>query len=261
MWTGAEAYDQLMGRWSQQLSPAFIDLAGVGAGDRVLDVGCGTGSLTRALIEHRPRLKVVGVDPAGPYVEYGRRKLSGAQARLDQADAQNLPFADDSFDRCLSLLVVNFIPDARQATEEMHRVTRPGGVVAAAVWDYGEGMEMLRIMWDAAVAIDPAAEPKHERNMPYCRKGELGALWAASGFQEIMEDSLIATLEFRSFDDYWAPFLTGVGPSGSYVSSLPAERQGALRDQLANRLVSGRADQPFTLQARAWTVRGVVPMQ
>ena len=260
MWTGAEAYDQLMGRWSRQLSPALIGFANVEGGDRVLDVGCGTGSLTRALLAHGSQLEVVGVDAAGPYVEYGRRQLTSTRASLQEADAQNLPFADDSFDRCLSLLVVNFIPDARRAAEQMYRVTRPRGTVAAAVWDYGEGMEMLRVMWDTAVALDPAAGPKHERNMPYCRKGELFALWNESGFQQIEEDALTATLKFSSFDDYWTPFLTGVGPSGSYVSGLSAERQSELRDQLSEKLVQGKADQPFTLRVRAWAVRGSVPM-
>jgi SAM-dependent methyltransferase len=174
-------------------------------------------------------------------------------------DAQNLPYPDGSFDKCLSLLVVNFIPDARRAVKEMRRVTRPGGRIAAAVWDYGGGMMMLRILWDTAVALDPAAERRHERNMPYCRKGELTALWTESGLQQVEEASLVIPLDFSSFEDYWSPFLTGVGPSGSYVSSLTADRQRMLRDQLGEKLLGGKPRRPFTLEARAWAVRGVVP--
>jgi SAM-dependent methyltransferase len=261
MWTGAEAYDHLMGRWSRRLAPLLIEFAEIQNGDRVLDVGCGTGSLTRALLEHMPRSEVVGVDPASPYIEYGRQQLTNPQARLEVGDAQNLPYPDAIFDKCLSLLVVNFIPDARRAVEEMCRVTRPGGTVAAAVWDYGEGMEMLRILWDTAVALDPGAETKHERNMPYCRKSELAALWTEGGLQQVEETSLTIPLEFSSFQDYWTPFLSGVGPSGSYVSSLPAEHQSALQDHLRQRLLGGKGDQPFILQARGWAVQGTVPKQ
>ncbi|MBI2862241.1 MAG: hypothetical protein HYX89_05430 [Chloroflexi bacterium] len=117
---------------------------------------------------------------------------------------------------------------------------------------------MLRIMWDTAVALDPTAETRHERNMPYCRKGELATLWTEGELQQVEETSLSIPLEFSSFEDYWAPFLTGVGPSGSYVSSLPAERQGALRNQLRQRLLGRKGDRPFTLHARAWAVRGTV---
>ena len=260
MWTGAEAYDQLMGRWSRQLAPTFVDFSGVEDGERILDIGCGTGSLMQSLLEHGKPSEVVGIDQASPYIEYGRQKLTNPKASLREADVQDLPFADDTFDRCLSLLVINFIPNARQATKEMYRVTRPGGVVTAAVWDYGDGMEMLRIMWDTAITLDPDAEPRHERNMPYCRQGELAALWMESGFQSVEEGSLTATVEFSSFDDYWTPFLTGVGPSGSYVSGLSNELQMALRERLRNRLAPNRVDSPIALQVRAWAARGSVPM-
>ena len=205
--------------------------------------------------------EVVGLDPASPYVELARHQLSDPRVRLDVGDAQNLRYPDASFDGCLSLLVLNFIPDASRALMEMHRVTRPGGRVTAAVWDYGEGMEMLRIMWDTAVALDSAAEPRHERTMPYCRKGELAALWIESGLQQAEETSLSIPREFESFEDYWVPFLTGVGPSGSYVSSLPPERQQALQDRLQRRLLGEKGDRSFTLRARAWAVRGTVPKQ
>lgn len=259
MWAGAEAYDQLMGRWSRYLAPLFIEFAGVHDGDRVLDLGCGTGALTDTLLERTQRSEVLGLDPSAAYIELARQRLTNPRVSLAVGDAQQLPYPDAAFDSCLSLLVLNFIPDASRALAEMRRVTRPGGRIAAAVWDYGEGMEMLRIMWDAAVSLDPSAEPRHERNMPYCRKGELASLWNEGQLQQVEESSLSIPLAFSSFEDYWVPFLTGVGPSGSYVSSLPAGRKRALRDQLRQTLVGGEANQPFTLQSRAWAVRGTVP--
>ncbi len=261
MWTEAEAYEQLMGRWSRKLAPLLIEFAGVQDGDRVLDVGCGTGSLTRTLLELMPHSEVVGVDMSSTFIEHGRQQLINPRVSLEVGDAQTLPYPDADFDKCLSLLVLNFVPDARQAAGEMCRVTRPGGTVAAAVWDYGEGMEMLRILWDTAVALDPAAESRHDRNSPYCRKGELADLWTESGLQQVEETSLVIPLEFNSFQDYWRPFLTRVSRSSSYVSGLPAEHQRALQDCLRDKLLGGQGDRPITLQARAWAVMGTVLKQ
>ena len=260
MWSGAEDYDRLMGRWSRNLAPLLIEFASVQDGDKVLEVGCGTGSLTRALLEHLPKSEVVGMDPSAPYIEYLGQQLTNPRLVLEVGDAQELPYENDSFDACLSLLVFNFIPDARKAVAEMSRVTRPGGKVAVAVWDYGQGMEMLRILWDTAVALDPAAEARHERNMPYCQKGELSSLWDETGFQQVEETTLTITTKFGSFEDYWAPFLSGVGPSGSYVSRLPADKQQALRNEIRHNLPSGTGDGSISLKASAWAADGTVPM-
>lgn len=259
MWANAEAYDKLMGRWSERLAPLLIDFAGVRDGDRLLDVGCGTGSLSRTLARLMPRSEVVGTDPASPYIAYARRRLASLKVRYEVGDAQDLTYPDASFDKCLSLLVLNFIPNARRAVQEMRRVSRPGGWVAAAVWDYGQGMTMLRSLWDAAVALDPETESRDERHMPFCRQGELAALWNESGLQEVEETALVIRQDFEAFEDYWAPFLATVGPSGSYVTSLPPERQEMLRERLRGMLLGGTPDQPFTLEARAWAVRGMTP--
>ncbi len=256
----AEAYERLMGGWSRRLAPLLIDFADVREGDRVLDVGSGTGSLALVISGTR-RSEVVGIDPSASYVEHARTRTADPRVRFDVGDAQMLPYPDASFDKCLALLVINFLPNARKAVAEMRRVTRPSGRVAAAVWDYGGGMTMLRAFWDAAVALDPAAEPRHERHMPYCRRGQLAALWTESGMQEVEETGLPIPMNFASFDDFWASFLGGQGPSGSYVTGLPPDHQRALQERLRKELLAGKPDGPFTLEALAWAVRGTTPQR
>lgn len=259
MWQqGGDIYTRLMGRWSRLLAPMLIDFARVEDGDRVLDIGCGTGSLSRALLKHGPNVRVAGIDASGPYVEYARQQIDSPRAILEHGDAQALPYRDGSFDKCVSLLVLNFVPDAAAAVHEMCRVTRPGGKIAAGVWDYGGGMEMLRILWDTAVEVDPAAEAKHERHMPLCREGELGELWERCGLRDVEQTALTIQLNFRSFDDYWVPFLNGAGPSGTYVSGIEDDLRNALKNQLLEHLCDGDSARPFHLTARAWAVRGSV---
>jgi SAM-dependent methyltransferase len=257
MW-GGDDYDFLMGRWSRSMAPLLVQHADVQDGDKVLDIGCGTGSLTKALLDVAPTTQVTGVDGSADFIEICRQGLNDSRATLDQGDAQSLPYSDNSFDKCLSLLVMNFIPDPGQAVKEMCRVTRAGGTVTAAVWDYGEGMEMLRHLWDEAASIDASAIPKHEGNMPLCRKGELSALWTDCGLTAVNETALSIPMKFDSFDDYWAPFLTGIGPSGSYVTGLDAATQTQLRERLREKLVQGNAGTAFGMKARAWAVRGNV---
>ena len=168
---------------------------------------------------------------------------------------------DTSFDKTLSLLVMNFIPDPAKALQEMIRVTRPGGVVSAAVWDYGDGMEMLRVFWDEAVATDSTIAPRDERHMPLCKRGELAALWRANGLQDVAEQAIVVGLPFESFDDYWSPFLGGQGPAGAYAASLSETARAALASRLRKRLLGEREDGAFTLQARAWAVKGVVAVR
>jgi SAM-dependent methyltransferase len=259
MFSEADAYERFMGRWSRHLAPPFLKFAGVKDGDRVLDVGSGTGSLAFAVLDAAPAGRVVGVDPSAAYVAHARARASGGRATFEEGDAQRLRFPDGSFDKALSLLVVNFIPDRAAAVREMARVTRPGGVVAAAVWDYGDGMQMLRVFWDEAVALDPAADRKDERHMPVCRAGELVELWKGQGLLDVREEPLTVPLAFQSFDDFWAPFLQGQGPAGAYVASLAEGSRRELEQRLRRRLLGGDGDRPITLPGRAWAVRGVVP--
>jgi SAM-dependent methyltransferase len=259
MFSAGDAYERFMGRWSRELAPLLVKFAGVRDGDAVLDVGSGTGALTGAVVVAVPSSRVIGIDFAAPYVAFARARHPGDLVRFEIGDAQQLRFPDATFERTLSLLVLNFIPDAAKALGEMIRVTRPGGMVAAAVWDYGEGMQMLRVFWDEAIALDPAMDARDERHMPVCRKGELAALWRERGLQEVSEDALTIQTRFASFDDYWSPFLEKQGPAGEYVASLSAGERDQLQQRLRRRLLGDGPDRPIVLAARAWAVRGTVP--
>lgn len=255
----AQAYERFMGRWSRLLAPLVVRFAGVRDGDAVLDIGSGTGALTAAVAAAAPSSHIVGIDPAPPYVRLAEQRQGSARVTFEVGDAQQMRFDRASFDRTLSLLVVNFIPDAAKAVGEMIRVTRSNGTVAAAVWDYGDGMEMLRVFWDEAIALHPDHAARDERNMPFCKPGELAMLWRAQGLRDVAEEGLTIETRFASFDDFWAPFLTKQGPAGAYVASLSAADRDALRARLRRRLLGDGPDRPLVMHARAWTVRGTVP--
>ena len=246
-----------MGRWSRRLAPLFVEFSGVIDGSAVLDVGCGTGALSSALVDARPSVRVTGVDPSAAFVRDAQARASGGRARFLVADARALAFPDATFDTSLSLLALNFVPDPATALTQMIRVTRHHGFIAAAVWDYSDGMEMLRAFWDEAVALDAASAARDERHMPLCRQGELGDLWRAGGLDRVEERALAIDLPFESFDDYWRPFLGGQGPAGAYTATLAGAARDALEARLRTRLLGSRRDGAFTLRARAWAVRGV----
>ena len=254
----ARAYERFMGRWSRDLAPLLVRFAAVRDGDTLLDVGSGTGALAAALAAAAPSGRVVGIDPAASYVALAKAGQEGERVRFQVGDAQQMDFADATFDRTLSLLVVNFIPDTHKAVDEMKRVTRRGGTVAAAVWDYGGEMEMLRVFWDEATALTPASGSRDERHMPFCRRGELAALWRQHGLLDVVEEGLTIETRFTSFADYWAPFLGKQGPAGAYVAALSEHERGQLEKRLRTRLLGDGTDRAFVLRARAWAVRGVV---
>jgi SAM-dependent methyltransferase len=182
----------------------------------------------------------------------------GGDAILDvgSGDAQRLRFVDGRFDRTQSLLALNFVADPARALDEMVRVTRRGGTIAAAVWDYGGDMRMLRIFWDEATALNPAAGARDERHLPLCRPGVLGALWRNRRLAETCEAAITIQTSFSSFEDYWSPFLEGEGAAGGYVATLAPDERDALRLRLRRRLLGEGADGPIGLDARAWAVRG-----
>jgi SAM-dependent methyltransferase len=227
----------------------------------VLDVGCGTGALSQAVAAVTRVSEIVGIDPSPSFVEYAQTHCAEPRIKFKVGDALDLRYPDAIFNRCLALLVLQLIAQAERAVNEMCRVTRPGGSVAVCNWDAGGGMEMHSIFWEEASKLDAATEPRRNDRRPYSRQGQLKALWEATGLQRVEETGLKIELDFTAFDDYWLPQLGGVGPAGSYLSSLSPDRQQALREQLRRRVLGNGPDGPFKLHAQSWAVRGVVPQR
>lgn len=251
----AEVYDRLVGRYGPALARAVVAAAGVRSGQRALDVGCGPGALTGELVALLGSDRVAAVEPSATFAEACRHRHPGVQVQI--AAAEGLPLADDAFDHALAQLVVNFMSDPPAGVAEMRRVTRPGGAVTAAVWDYAGEMTLLRRFWDAAVALDPAAAERDEgRCMPYCTPGELGALWSAAGLTDVAVTAVVVAAGYAGFEDLWHPLELGVAPSGAYAAGLSPERRTALKDELRRRL--GVGEEPFELTARAWVATGRV---
>ena len=245
----AAAYDRFMGRYSLLLSPQLADLANVRGGQHVLDVGCGPGALTAELVARLGSDAVSGVDPSEPFVAAARARNPGVEVM--QASAEQLPFADRTFDAALAQLVVHFMADPVAGVVEMRRVTRPGGVVAACVWDHGGGQGPLSLFWEAARALDPNTHD--ESQLAGAREGHLAELFEAAGLREIEATSLSISVEHGSFEEWWEPFTLGVGPAGSFVASLDAGRQVELRRHARSILPVA----PFVLTAKAWAARGL----
>jgi SAM-dependent methyltransferase len=245
----AEAYDRFMGRYSVPLAPQMADLADVRNGQRVLDVGCGPGSLTAELVTRVGPAAVSAVDPSEPFVAAARARNPGAEVL--QASAERLPFPDETFDAALAQLVVHFMADPVAGLTEMARVTRPGGVVAACVWDHAGGQGPLGVFWRAARELDP--DVRDESGLAGARKGHLAELFASAGLRDIQETTVSASVEHPSFEEWWEPYTEGVGPAGAYVASLDRERQSELRETCRRMLPAA----PFVLRARAWAVRAV----
>jgi ubiquinone/menaquinone biosynthesis C-methylase UbiE len=207
MFTMSAGYERFMGRWSRILAPVFVAFAGVKDGDRVLDVGTGTGALASAVEAATKSSEIVGIDPSEGFISYAKKNAKSGRFRFEIGDAQALQFKDGSFDQTMALLVMNFIPDHNKAIAEMRRVTRPDGVVSACVWDYNAGMQMLRFFWDEVVALDPAMAPKDERHMKLSREGQLAELWKKAGLMNVQEKPVAIEQAYTSFNDYWEPFL------------------------------------------------------
>lgn len=256
-WAAGDAYQAYMGRWSERIAEAFVRWLGVPAHQTWLDVGCGTGALTATILARADPAEIVGVDPSEGFLTTARTRIDDARATFRTGDAQSLPVPDGRFDAVVSGLVLNFVPDPHRALAEFVRVARSGGLVAAYVWDYSEGMEMLRHFWDAARALDPAAADEGLR-FALCRPEPLQKLWADGGLEHVAAEALEVATTFADFEDFWRPFLGGQGPAGGYAVSLSDEQREALRELLREHLPS-RVDGSIELTARAWAVRGTRP--
>jgi SAM-dependent methyltransferase len=246
----AESYDRFMGRYSVQLSAQLADLAGVAAGQRALDVGCGPGALTAELVARLGAENVAGVDPSESFVAAARERNPGVDVR--QAPAEQLPYPDDAFDAALAQLVVHFMQDAVAGLREMARVTKPGGVVAASVWDLAGGRAPLSPFWAAAKRLRSGAED--EAALAGARQGQLAELFEAAGLREVETVEQTSTARYETFDEWWRPYTFGVGPAGVYATSLPEDERERLREECSRVL----PEPPFTIAATAWAVRGLV---
>jgi SAM-dependent methyltransferase len=262
MFGNAEGYQRFMGRWSALVAPLLVELGNVPGEGRVLDAGSGAGSLTFAIAEQKSDVLVQGIDPSKEFVAFATHiNPFPERVSFEVGDAQQLRFSDSTFEASLSLLVFNFIPNAHKALGELRRVTKPGGWISAATWDYGDGMKMLRMFWDAAASLDANARRVDEKRMPLCKAGELSRLWKEEGLENVHEQPLDIAMRFESFEDYWNPFLLGQGPAGAYVGGIDEGMRAALRDDLRGRLALFSDSAPFILPARAWGVRGSVPLR
>jgi SAM-dependent methyltransferase len=244
----AQSYDAFMGRYSRPLAPRLADFAGIAAGQRALDVGCGTGALTAELVDRLGPEHVAAVDPSEPFVEAMRTRFPGLA--VERAGAERLPFPSETFDAALAQLVVHFMRDPTAGITEMARVTGAGGMVAACVWDHAGSHGPLAAFWDAARGLQPGVHD--ESNLAGVREGHLAELFEAAGLEAIESTALEVAVDHPSFDEWWLPFTAGVGPAGEFVATLAPEAREELRAACHARLGDG----PFTISAIAWAARG-----
>jgi SAM-dependent methyltransferase len=257
-WERGSPYEQYVGRWSRQVAARFLSWVALPAGKRWLDVGCGTGALSAAIIDHCQPASVTGVEPSEGFLRTARENV-GDHVELHQGSATAIPLGDAEVDVVVSGLVLNFVPDPRAALAEMARVAGNGGTIAAYVWDYAGKMEFMRFFWDAAVELDPNASNLDEGiRFPMCRPDALEALHVRAGLPDVRVTSIEIRTDFADFDDYWRPFLGGQGPAPAYAMSLDETARGRLRDLIRRRLPV-KSDGSFSLSARAWASCATLP--
>ena len=257
----ASGYEQLMGRWSRRLAPGFIEFAGLAPGEAILDVGCGTGSLTFALAEHPELARIEAIDFSPTFVAAARARNTDSRVSIAEGDATELPFADRSFDRAMALLVLHFVPEAGKAIAEMRRVVRPGGTVAATVWDHYGGMPGMRMMVDTLAMLSEPGKQLRTRYMfqPMMQPGEMRQAFIAQGLREVAETQLIVRMDYAEFDDFWGPIAAGEGPLGKFVGGLPPEELSRATAAVRDAYCSGRPDGPRSFANIAWACRGIAP--
>lgn len=256
----ATGYDQLMGRWSRKLASPFIEFAGLAKGERVLDVGCGTGSLTFALAASPDPVEIAAIDFSPVFVEAAKKRNTDPRVKISQADACALPFEDGMFDRAMALLVLHFVPDAGKAVAEMRRVVRPGGVVAAVVWDHLGGMPGMRMMVDTVAALSEGGRQLRARYcfQPMMQPGEMKRTFIEQGLAKVAEAELMVRMDYRNFDDYWAPIAAGEGPLGKYMTTLDDAERARTDAAMRDAYEAGKPDGPRSFANVAWACRGIV---
>jgi SAM-dependent methyltransferase len=255
-WSGGAGYDGFIGRWSRLVAAEFVPWLNVPAGSTWIDVGCGTGELTRTILRIATPGKVVSLDPSEGYLDYARASTTDPRAEFRVGNDQDVRSLGVTADAVVSGLVLNFVPDAVAALRTAAGVTAAGGLIGAYVWDYADGMTMILHFWDAAVEEDPAARSKHQGvRFPLSAPGALKSAFEKAGLVDVVERPIDVTARFADFDEYWTPFLSGEGPAPGYLASLPTERQARIREMVRNRLPIA-ADGSITLTCRAWAVRG-----
>lgn len=257
-WAAASTYEEFMGRWSRRLAPRFVSWLGIARNLHWLDVGCGTGSLANAICAHADPASVLGCDPSEPFIEFAREHTTDSRVAFVAAGVGSLPRLPGGYGSVSSLLALNFFPDAEAAVRELRAVAAPQGTVSACVWDYAEGMELLRYFWAAAKALDATAREVDEgKRFPLCRPDALTELFRRGGLDHVRCEAIEIPTPFASFDDYWQPLLGATGPAPSYVASLDPDRRAALARRLEESLPRGPGG-TLALSARAWAVRGTV---
>jgi SAM-dependent methyltransferase len=256
-WTGGDDYEGYVGRWSRLLAPRFVDWLDVPAGGRWIDVGCGTGALTATILAMASPTSVLGIDPSADFVAYARSTVTDERARFEAAAADAIPAESDAADAAVAGLVLNFVPDIPAALAEMCRVVRPGGRLGAYVWDYGGRMEIVRQYWQAAATVDPdGVEAVGAELFPICEPGALAAAFRAAGLDDVDDRAVEIPAVFADFDDYWGPFLSGIGPAAGFNMRLDEARRAEVRDRLESTLPI-EPDGSIHLAARAWAARGI----
>jgi SAM-dependent methyltransferase len=257
----AAAYHRFLGRWTERLARIFADFAGLPSNGDVLDIGCGTGNLAAEIAQRAPGRRVVGLDASDAYVAYAREHHRRDNLSFMHGDAAALKFHDREFAATLAQLVLTFVPEPGHAAAEMVRVTRPGGIVAAAVWDFCGGLVYQRMFWDTAAALDVAAGRARDRlfSHPLSDPNRLQALWQSVGLDGVKTGELHLRMDYANFDDYWEPLLGGQGPVGAFVASMRSDALPKLKDAVRSAYLSGRPDGPRSLSATAWAVHGIVP--
>jgi trans-aconitate methyltransferase len=257
-WVAASKYEAFMGRWSRPLAHEYVSWLEPGAKRHWLELGCGTGALTQAICADADPAAIIACDPAQQFVAYARQHFPDPRVTFIAAGADDFPFRAGGYDLIVSLLALNFFPNPLGSLQRTRRGVAPGGSCSACVWDYADGMEFLRYFWAAARAIDARAAAADEgARFPVCRPDILTQLFSSAGFSDVRCDALEITTEFRSFDDYWTPFLGATGPAPTFVSTLEPSNRAALRTRLESMLPSD-AHGRIRLRARAWAVRGQV---